>query len=189
VRARFLVGLIPVQIDARGADADAPEDRLGARHLLGRAVCGHQKAVGLDRRFVCNYAVLGDAAAIQGRAECAQPADDDGAFDRGDHRGGEVSQYDHVSYDRNEHEDAAEEPTPESTPEGAALTPEFHAVSGVVEPNDVFIGVVALAHHAEVFDVDAGGGQLLHRGLGSLMIGKDGYQGVVVVLGGSFFLK
>jgi hypothetical protein len=52
---------------------------------------------------------------------------------------------------------------PESAPKSAAGAPEFDAVAGVVEADDLLLGVIAFADDAEVFHVEPRRGQALHR--------------------------
>ncbi len=64
---RRLVQFDPLSTESR-------QDGLGALHFIGRAVCGDQKAVGLDRRFIRDHTVFRNAAAKKRCAKRAQPA-------------------------------------------------------------------------------------------------------------------
>src|SRR5271166_5312840 len=165
-----------MQINARRAEGR--QDRLSARHLFGRAVRHDQKPVSLHGTLVREHAVLRNAAAIERCAQGAQAADDDSAFDGGDHHGGKVSKHDDMSDNGNHHENPAKKPAPEAAPEGAALAPKLDPIAYVVESYDLLVGMVSLADDAEMLHVNSGVGQLLNRGFRPLMIGEDGDHGV-----------
>src|SRR5208282_6754350 len=147
-----------MQINARRAEG--PQDRLSACHLFGRAVRHDEKPVSLHGTLVREHAVRRNAAAIERCAQGAQAADDDSAFDGGDHHGGKISKHDDMSDNRNHHENPAKEPAPE----GAALAPKLDPIAYVVESYDLLVGMVSLADDAEVLHINSGVGQLLNRG-------------------------
>ena len=45
-----------------------------------------------------------------------------------------------MAYDRDKHEYPAEQPSPKTAPESAALAPEFNSIACVVKPDDMLVG-------------------------------------------------
>ena len=62
----------------------AAEDFFGSGYLIRGTVGNQKKLVGLKRRLVLQYAVLGNAQAVQAGPKRAQTAHHDGAFQRPD---------------------------------------------------------------------------------------------------------
>jgi hypothetical protein len=58
------------------------------------------------------------------------------------------------------------------------LAPELDSISGVVEPNDLFVDVISPANETKMLDVDAGFGEFSYGLFRSLMIGENGDDGV-----------
>jgi hypothetical protein len=63
---------------------------------------------------------------------------------------------------------------PEAAPECAALAPELDSIADIVEPDDLFFGMIPFADNTELLDVEAGRGQLLHGGFRCFMVCEDG---------------
>lgn len=53
---------------------------------------------------------------------------------------------------------------PQATPEGPQLSPDLHAVAGVVVADDMFLGVIVLAHDGELLHVKPGPLEFLDAG-------------------------
>ena len=79
-----------------------------------------------------------------------------------------------MSDDRNSHEYSAEEQAPEAPPECSARAPKLDPVPGAIEPDHLFISMIALADNTQVLHVEAGGGQLLDCRFGGGMFVEDG---------------
>ena len=150
------------------------EDRLCACHFFRRTVRHHQKPVSFYGGLVLDYAVLRHADAIEGRAKCAQPADNDRVLDAGDRNGGEISKHDDMPDEGNGHEQAAKEQSPKTAPERTARAPKLDPVASIVKADDLFVGMVTLADNAEVLHLEAGRGQFFDGCFRCGMVGKDG---------------
>src|ERR1700712_2328090 len=83
--------------------------------------------------------------------------------------------------DRDDQDHAPEKQPAKPAPERAARAPELDPVADVVEVDHLLFGVIAFADHAEVFHLEAGGSELLHRGVGLRMICEYGNDGAVLV--------
>jgi len=68
----------------QGVRRGAVEDFFRPGCVIHRAVDHQDKLVGLQRRLIFQYAVLGDAQAVKAGAKRAHAADHDGAFQRRD---------------------------------------------------------------------------------------------------------
>ena len=126
------------------------EDIPRTRHLICWPLLHDEKAVSLHGCLVVDHAVFRDTDAVESRTQHAQTTDHDCALDRGDDNSGEVSKHDDVAHDGNGQEQRAKEPAPEAAPKGAALAPKLDPIASIVDADDLFVGVVALADDAEV---------------------------------------
>jgi len=59
-------------------------------------------------------------------------------------------------------------------------------ITGIVEADDLFVGLIALADHAETFHLKAGQSQFLHRRFRGIMVGKTAIAVSVFSMGYSF---
>jgi hypothetical protein len=149
------------------------------RQIRGGAMRRHQKRIGRQRRLILKHAVLWHTDTGKRRAKRAQPADNHRALDRRDDHCRQVAEHHHLANHGDHQEHATEEQAPQATPERTALAPEFNAVAGIVEPDHLLFGMVALADDTEVFHIEFGVGEILDRPLRLLMIGENGDQRVV----------
>src|ERR1035441_7678228 len=138
------------------------QDVPGPGHLVPCAMSQQEKLVGLERRLILHDAVLGNAYAIQPRAERAQSAHHNGAFQRADDPGDQRTGYQYRPEARNNEESGSEQHPPETTPEGALFAPVLHAVTGVIVSDDVLVGMIILADDGHFLHVKPRPLQFLH---------------------------
>ena len=136
------------------------------------------EVIGLQLRLVPEDAVLGDADAVEARAERRQAPDHRGLAERADDPAHQRPEHHHVPEAGDEEERGAEQHGPEAAPEGAPLAPELHAVAGVVEADHVLLGVVVLPHDRELLHVEARALEGAQRLFGLGMRAVDGHHGV-----------
>ena len=114
------------------------------RAPLLRPIRAHDdEAVGLQVQLVLQHAVLRSACpGCRGRLQ--ERSGEDRVFEDGGDDGGKIPQHHDVPHDRNGQESSPPKKSPpESAPKSAAGAPEFDAVAGVVEADDLLLGVIA----------------------------------------------
>ena len=139
------------------------------RAPLLRPIRAHDdEAVGLQVRLVSQHAVLRSARpGCRGRLQ--ERSGEDRVFEDGGDDGGKIPQHHDVPHDRNGQEfSPPKKSPPESAPKSAAGAPEFDAVAGVVEADDLLLGVNSLcattaASSRRVFELRGVSGGLSSR--------------------------
>ena len=125
-----------------------------------------QKLIRLHGGLVLDDAVLGDPEAIQSSAQGGQTSGHNGPFQGAHNHQGKGTQHHQLAQPGNDEESRAKEKPPQASPEGPELPPELHPVPGVVEPDDILLGMVVLPHHGERLHVKARFLELFDRGIG-----------------------
>src|ERR1039458_818057 len=134
----------------------AAQDFFGTGCFIQGAVCNQHKLPGLERRLVLQYAVLGDAQAVQAGPNSAQTAHQDRSFqcpnDPTDQRAGHQQR----PQTGDPKECGAEQKSPQPTPEGAGLPPHFYPVARVVVADHMLIGVIVASNNRQFLHIETG---------------------------------
>src|SRR5271168_3184869 len=124
-----------MHVDARGINC--AQDRLCSGNFRRGAVSHYEKAIGFNRGFVLDHAVLRHANAIERRDKRTYPANDDRILDGGDDNRSDIPKHDNLSDNGNGYEQPAQEQAPEAAPECPARAPELDPIPGIVESDDL----------------------------------------------------
>jgi hypothetical protein len=66
---------------------------------------------------------------------------------------------------------------PQRPPHKAPFSPEFDAITGIVEAYYLLFSVIAFPDNAEVLHVESASSELANGGFGSVVVGEDGDDG------------
>src|SRR5580704_17083457 len=97
-----------------------------------------QELVGLERDFVFNDTVLGDAHAIESRAYGTQPSDYHSTLERSHDPSKHRASHQPWTDTRNGKKRRPEQQSPEPSPKCAGFAPTLHPVTGVVVAHRLF---------------------------------------------------
>ena len=143
-------------VDGVRAGPGSIEDLFCLHDLRRRSIHEQQNFIALHRRFILKNAVLGDADAVQARADRTQPAHNNRALERTDNPGDQRPGYQTRARGlESRRTPIRARASPDAAPEGAGLAPALHAVAGVVIPYDVLFGVIVLADNGQNMHVDS----------------------------------
>jgi hypothetical protein len=162
------------------------EDRLSKEHFLRGTMRHEEETVGFQGLLIFEHAVLGDSKAEYRRPKYAEPSDYDGPFNCSEYHCSELAEHDDRPDQRNGHEDASEKQAPQATPHCAVSTPEPDAIIRVVEADDIFLRVIALADNAEMLDVEPSVSERTNSGFGSV-VARENRDDCVISVHGVFF--
>src|SRR4029077_9532027 len=133
-----------------------------------------QKPPRLDVVLVLDHGVLGDSHPDQRGEESARRAADGCPLEPTDDGADERTENDDVAHDRNDEEGRRQEDADEASPEGAGLSPESHAIAGVVVADRVLLRLEVLSDDRELLHVEAALLKRFDRKVGLRVRGVDG---------------
>src|ERR1044071_843034 len=131
------------------------EDALGLGHLVGGAMRDDEELGTFERCLILHDAVFRNANAVQPGAQRTQPANYHSAFQCSDNPTHQRAENDERTDAWDNKHRRPKQKSPKPAPKGSQFTPDLHAVTDIIKPNDVLFGVIVLAHDGQFLHVES----------------------------------
>src|ERR1039457_9853 len=134
--------------------ASSFEDALGFRHLVCCTMSDNEKLGRFDRRLVLHDTVLRNANAVKRYGQGTQSANYHSAFQSPENPTCKRAEHKEGADARDNEKGRPKQQAPKAAPKGPLFAPNLHAVTGIVVTNDMFLGVIVLAHNGQFLHVE-----------------------------------
>jgi len=158
----------------------ADENFFGMAYVIDGAVGDQNELAALERCLVPQYAVLGDAQAVQAGANRAQTAYHDHAFHSPEDPTDEWPANEQRPDSWDQKEGGTEQQSPYPAPEGTQCSPVFNPVPGIVVADHVFLFVNVASNNRQFFHIEAALLEFLDSRFGGRVRWIDRYDGMVI---------